>query len=81
MHRIRRYRPPQYFYPPSNTTAHWQQAAALQQQRHERFFPLQQALATRVENCHRTSSLVENLNSRLRHYFFLRRHIGPASLE
>jgi hypothetical protein len=65
----------------SNTTAHWQQAAALQQQRHERFFPLPQALATLVENCHRTSSLVENLNSRLRHYCFLRRHIGPASLE
>ena len=29
----------------------------------------------------RASSLVENLNSRLRNYFFLRRHIGNDYLE
>ena len=29
----------------------------------------------------RASSLVENLNSRLRNYFFLRRHIGDDYLE
>ena len=28
----------------------------------------------------RASSLVENLNSRLRSYFFLRRHLGPDYL-
>jgi len=28
----------------------------------------------------RASSLVENLNSRLRSYFFLRRQVGPDSL-
>ncbi len=28
----------------------------------------------------RASSLVENLNSRLRNYFFLRRHLGPDYL-
>jgi len=29
----------------------------------------------------RASSLVENLNSRLRNYFFLRRQLGPDYLE
>ena len=29
----------------------------------------------------RASSLVENVNSRLRTYFFLRRHLGPDYLE
>ena len=29
----------------------------------------------------RSSSMVENLNSRLRRYFFLRRHLGDADLS
>ena len=29
----------------------------------------------------RASSVVENLNSRLRNYFFLRRHLGPDYLH
>ena len=29
----------------------------------------------------RASSIIENINSRLRNYFFLRRHIGEAYLE
>ena len=29
----------------------------------------------------RASSVVENLNSRLRNYFFLRRHLGPDYLQ
>lgn len=33
------------------------------------------------ENTVRASSMIENLNSRLRCYFFLRRHIGPEYLE
>ena len=34
-----------------------------------------------AEHLHRASSLVENLNSRLRSYFFLRRDVGPSYLE
>ena len=45
------------------------------------FFPLHQTLGAVTATLHRTSSVVENLNSRLRTYFFLRRNIGPAYLE
>jgi hypothetical protein len=34
-----------------------------------------------AEHLHRASSLVENLNSRLRSYFSLRRDVGPSYLE
>jgi hypothetical protein len=66
---------------PRTTTAYWATAPALHQLLHDRFFPLQQALAGLRHRFHRASSLVENLNSRLRHYFFLRRQIGPAYLD
>ena len=66
---------------PRTTTAYWAKASALNRQLHGHFFPLQQALDALCQHCHRASSLVENVNSRLRHYFFLRRQIGPAYLE
>lgn len=66
---------------PSTTTAYWAKATALHQSLHEGFFPLQQALAALRNRFHRASSLVENVNSRLRNYFFLRRQIGPAYLD
>ena len=66
---------------PSTTTAYWAKATALHQQLHGRFFPLQQALEERRQHVHRASSLVENFNSRLRNYFFLRRQVGPAYLD
>ena len=66
---------------PRTTTAYWAKAGALHRQLHGHFFPLQQALDERCQHLHRASSLVENVNSRLRNYFFLRRQIGPAYLE
>jgi hypothetical protein len=66
---------------PSTSSVYWSQAAALHRQLHHRFFPLQQALEDLRNRFHRASSLVENFNSRLRNYFFLRRQIGPAYLE
>jgi hypothetical protein len=63
------------------TTAYWAQATALHQRLHDHFFALQQALSDLPQHLHRASSLVENLNSRLRHYFFLRRQIGPTYLD
>ena len=66
---------------PSTRTTYWAKATALHQQLHDRFFPLQQALEQRLQHFHRASSLVENFNSRLRNYFFLRRQIGPAYLD
>jgi transposase-like protein len=66
---------------PSPTHAYWQQGAELQRQLRGRFFPLHQKLEIVAEHLHRASSLVENLNSRLRNYFFLRRDVGPSYLE
>jgi hypothetical protein len=65
---------------PANTHAYWQQGAELQRHLRGRFFPLHQELQILADYLHRASSLVENLNSRLRNYFFLRRDIGSASL-
>jgi hypothetical protein len=65
---------------PANTHAYWQQGAELQRHLRGRFFPLYQELQILADHLHRASSLVENLNSRLRNYFFLRRDIGSASL-
>ena len=45
-----------------------------------RFHAVQLAVAAVAEETVRASSLVENLNSRLRSYFFLRRHLGSDYL-
>ncbi len=66
---------------PSTTQAYWTRAHGLHRQLHGHFFPLQQALEALRNRFHRASSLVENFNSRLRNYFFLRRQIGPAYLD
>lgn len=65
----------------THTPAYWVAANALHRQLHDRFFPLQQAIRRLRQRFHRASSLVENGNSRLHNYFFLRRQIGPAYLE
>jgi hypothetical protein len=54
--------------------------AALRSQLDNRHFPLRVAVAEVARQTVRASSLVENLNSRLRNYFFLRRHLGPDYL-
>jgi hypothetical protein len=63
------------------TNAYWQKAATLQRRLGTLFFHIQEALGKLVDNFHRASSLIENFNSRLRPYFFLRRNIGPAYLD
>ena len=54
----------------------WRRDASLRRLLGERYFPLSQALDDVRRRSVRASSLVENLNSRLRSYFFLRRHLG-----
>jgi hypothetical protein len=54
----------------------WRRAAALQRLLGERYFALGQALQAVRRRTVRASSLAENLNSRLRSYFLLRRHLG-----
>lgn len=59
----------------------WQKEAPLRQKLRGRFYHLSETLKQLADEVVRASSLVENLNSRLRAYFFLRRHLGPDYLE
>jgi hypothetical protein len=58
----------------------WTEHAALQQRLRGRFHEVQAAVAELASETVRASSLVENLNSRLRSYFFLRRNLGQDYL-
>jgi hypothetical protein len=64
-----------------NTPAHWQQHGRLCRQLGVRFHPIEQAVREVLAETPRASSIAENINSRLRNYFFLRRHIGDAYLD
>jgi hypothetical protein len=58
----------------------WPRDAALRERLGSRFFAVSVAVAELAEQTVRASSVIENLNSRLRNYFFLRRHLGPDYL-
>jgi hypothetical protein len=58
----------------------WHGEAELRQQLHGRFHDLDKAVRQLAQRTVRASSLVENLNSRLRNYFTLRRHLGADYL-
>ena len=58
----------------------WRREVTLRRQLGSRYFPLSVAMVEVARQTVRASSLVENLNSRLRNYFFLRRHLGPDYL-
>jgi len=59
----------------------WRRDAPLRHLLGARYYPLSQALDEVRRRTVRASSLVENLNSRLRSYFFLRRHLGNDYLS
>jgi len=65
---------------PPRDPSRWGREAALRSQLGGRCFSLRVAAAEVASQTVRASSLVENLNSRLRNYFFLRRHLGPDYL-
>ena len=58
----------------------WTRDAILREQLGSRFYPVRMAVAEVAEDTVRASSVIENLNSRLRTYFLLRRHLGPDYL-
>lgn len=60
---------------------HGPREAALRAQLRGRFYQVSQAVAGVARHTVRASSVVENLNSRLRSYFFLRRHLGADYLH
>ena len=60
---------------------HWQRDARLRRQLGSaRFRAIRRAVRAVAAAVVRASSVIENLNSRLRNYFFLRRHLGANSL-
>ena len=59
----------------------WTEETALRQQLRGRFWEVCEAVGKLRSGTVRASSLVENLNSRLRGYFFLRRHLGADYLS
>jgi hypothetical protein len=59
----------------------WQKEADLRGQLRGRFHALEQAVQAVKQKVVRASSIIENINSRLRSYFFLRREIGSGYLE
>ena len=59
----------------------WQKELALRNHLRGRFYPIEQAVRDLSKQVVRASSIVENLNSRLRNYFFLRREVGSGYLE
>ena len=58
----------------------WQKEAVLRQRLGQQFHALNTAVQDVADHSVRASSVIENLNSRLRAYFFLRRHLGPDYL-
>jgi hypothetical protein len=65
---------------PASSPRRWQREAVLRRQLRGRFDALQPAVADVARRTVRASSVIENLNSRLRNYFFLRRQLGPDYL-
>ena len=64
-----------------HSPAHWQREGRLRQRLGAKFRPLQEAVREVLADTPRSSSVIENLNSRLRNYFFLRREIGNDYLD
>jgi hypothetical protein len=63
------------------TSVYWQRTAQLQAMLKHKFYRIQQEVLAVMSQIPRASSIVENLNSRLRNYFFLRHHIGHGYLH
>ncbi len=64
-----------------NLPTYWQREGRLRKKLRHKFHPVEQGVRQILATTPRASSIVENLNSRLRNYFFLRRHIGNGYLD
>ena len=60
---------------------YWERAEKLYHKIGARFYDLQGAIQVLIDEVVRASSIVENLNSRLRNYFFLRKTLSNNYLE
>lgn len=66
---------------PPTSPRRWQRDAVLHQQLGERYHELSRLAEVLRRDVVRASSVVENVNSRLRNYLFLRKEVGQGSLE
>jgi len=66
---------------PTTSPAYWQGWNRLHAQMGGKFHALFDAVSRAMADTPRSSALVENLNSRLRTYFTLRRHLGGSYLD
>jgi hypothetical protein len=66
---------------PSTSTAYWQGWNRLRAKLGSKFHAVFDAVSQAMARTPRSSSLVENLNARLRTYFTLRRHLGGSYLD
>jgi len=66
---------------PETSQAYWQRRDQLNRLLAWKFHGVLDAVADAMDETHRSSSLVENLNGRLRNYFFLRRELGQGYLD
>jgi hypothetical protein len=64
-----------------NQPAYWQYVGHLKALLGRKFQLTQNAVTQAMDHTPRASSLIENLNSRLRTYFFLRRQLGEGYLD
>jgi len=65
----------------NDTAIYWQRRGILMSKLRDKFIPVETAITEAMTSTPRASSIVENLNSRLRNYFFLRHHIGDDYLD
>ena len=63
------------------SNAYWERWNQLHRQLSGKFHGLMEAVGNALKETPRASSMVENLNSRLRNYFFLRRSLGDSYLS
>ena len=66
---------------PKTSPAYWQRRDQLNWQLAWKFHEVLNAVVKAMDETPRSSSLVENLNGRLRGYFFLRRQLGQGYLD
>ena len=66
---------------PSSSNKRWEQYTVLRAILGPKFYPIEAAVSEVLDTVVRASSLVENINSRLRNYFTLRKQLGNDYLE
>ncbi|MGB3406690.1 MAG: hypothetical protein WBA67_04290 [Jannaschia sp.] len=66
---------------PNTSNAYWERWNQLYSQMSTKFYDVMEAINEALKQTPRASSMVENLNSRLRNYFFLRRSLGDSYLS